>query len=84
MDRAAVVVYTAQGEVEEQQVRSFLEANGIPTWVRGEALRKTHGFLLDGLGEVQILVAPAHQHDARSLLERAERGELTLSEDHAD
>ncbi len=43
---------TVQGEFEEQALRTFLEANGIPTVVRGEALRKTHAFILDGLGAV--------------------------------
>jgi hypothetical protein len=76
-----VVVFTAQGEVEEQQVCHFLSAHGIPVEVRGEALRKTHAFVLDGLGEVEVLVPAEHEREARDLLARAERGELTLDED---
>ncbi len=79
----SVVVHTAQGEIEEQQVRSFLEAHGIPTSVWGEALRKTHGFILDGLGEVQILVAAEHAEAARQLLDAVERGEMHLDEDQS-
>jgi hypothetical protein len=78
MDTEPVVVATVQGEIEEQQVRAFLEAHGIPTLVRGEALRKTHAFILDGLGEVTILVAEEHAADARELLAAVDRGELTL------
>jgi len=79
-----VVVSTVQGQFAEGQVRAFLHANGIPTEVRGEALRMTHGISVDGLGAVQILV-PRYQADsARELLARADRGELRLGdEDHA-
>jgi hypothetical protein len=76
-----VVIFVAQGEPEEQQVRSFLAAHGITTWVRGEALRKTHSLTLDGLGEVEILVSAAAAADARRLLAEVERGEFMLGED---
>ena len=80
MSDETIVVFIAQGELEEQQIRSFLGAHGIPTWVRGEALRKTHAFLLDGLGQVEIMVAPDDEERARDLLARAERGELAIDE----
>ena len=73
-----VVIFRAQGEQEETQVRSFLLAHDIPTFVRGEALRKTHGLTLNGLGEVEILVAAEYAEEARRLLAAAERGDLTL------
>lgn len=76
-----IVVYVAQGEPEETQVRSFLSAHGIGTSTRGEALRKTHGLTLDGLGQVEILVAPDDAAEARALLEAAEQGDLALSEE---
>ena len=75
------VVTTVQGEVEEQQVRAFLEANGIPTVVRGEALRKTHAFVLDGLGAVEVMVAPEHAAAARDLLAKVDSGELELADE---
>jgi len=76
----AVVVYTAQGEIEETQIRSFLGAHDIPTFVQGEALRKTHGLTLDGLGAVEILVAAEHADEARRLLAAADRGDLALDD----
>ena len=76
-----ITVFLAQGEVEEAQVRLFLEAHGIPTAGRGEALRKTHGFVLDGLGEVHIQVASEHAERARELLAAVDRGELSLEAD---
>jgi hypothetical protein len=81
MEQEPVVVYAAQGELEEGQVRSFLLAHGIPTSTRGEALRKTHGFTLDGLGQVEILVAPEHAEEAQRLLADVERGEYTLDDE---
>jgi len=75
-----VVIFTAQGEVEETQVRSFLAAHDIPSFVQGEALRKTHGLTLNGLGAVEILVAAGHAAHARELLAQAERGELALDD----
>jgi len=75
-----ITVYTAQGEVDETQVRSFLEAHGIPTTSWGEALRKTHAFVLDGLGEVQVQVPAAHAEQARELLAAVDRGELELTD----
>ena len=80
MNGDLVVVFTAQGELEETQVRSFLAAHDIPTSTRGEALRHTHGLTLDGLGAVEIMVAAEHEATARLLLDQAERGELTLDE----
>ncbi len=81
MSESSVTVFVAQGEAEAQQVRGFLEAHGIPAAVRGEALRMTHAFTLDGLGRVEIQVPAAHEADARDLLARAERGELRLADD---
>ncbi len=80
MDPEPVVVFTAQGEFEETQVRSFLAAHDIPTSTRGEALRHTHGLTLDGLGAVEIMVAAEHEDEARRLLDQAERGEFSLDD----
>jgi hypothetical protein len=77
------VIFSAQGAPEEDQVRSFLAAHDIETATRGEALRKTHGLTLDGLGQVEILVAPEDADQARRLLAAVERGEFTL-DDHPE
>ncbi|HEY5618758.1 MAG TPA: hypothetical protein VIK60_12520 [Vicinamibacterales bacterium] len=76
-----VVVSTVQGQFAEQQVRAFLEAHGIATHVRGETLRTTHGIFIDGIGAVDILVAPDAADRARELLACADRGELALSDE---
>jgi hypothetical protein len=76
-----VVVSTVQGQFAEEQLRSFLEANGIHTEVRGETLRSTHGISIDGLGSVEILVSRAQEQDARALLVEAERGAFALTDE---
>lgn len=73
-----VVVTIVQGQFVEQQVRAFLEANGLTTQVRGETLRTTHGIAIDGLGAVEILVPSADAARARELLMHADRGDFAL------
>lgn len=75
-----VVVARVQGQFDEEQVRAFLAVNGIPTHVRGETVRTTYGISIDGLGLVEILVAPDAADLARDLLMRADRGEFTLAD----
>ena len=56
--RDLVEVWRTQGELNAQLTRSLLEANGISSMVTGESLRLTHGFTVDGLALVHILVRP--------------------------
>ena len=74
-------VFAANGEIQAQQVLAFLEAAGISGELRGEALRKTHGLTLDGLGMVEVLVAAVDEDRARALLASAEGGEFRLDDD---
>jgi Putative prokaryotic signal transducing protein len=75
-------VFVANGQLHAQQVRSFLEAEGVETVLRGESLSKTHGLTLDGLGEVEILVDAADEQRARALLDSADVGALRLGDDY--
>ena len=74
-------VFIANGEIQAQQVRAFLEAAGIPSQSRGESLRKTHGLTLDGLGRVEVIVADLDEARARALLASAEAGDFRLDDD---
>jgi hypothetical protein len=74
-------VFVANGQVQAHQVRGFLEAAGVPSTLRGESLSKTHGFTLDGLGRVDILVSEPDEARARALLASAEAGEFRLDEE---
>ena len=81
MDHNGRCVFVANGEIQAQQVRAFLEAAGIASVSSGESLRKTHGLTLDGLGMVEIFVAEADENRARALLASAETGEFRLDDD---
>ena len=76
-----IAVSTVQGQFAEEQVRAFLEAHGIPTQVRGETLRTTHGISIDGLGRVEILVPRDQADEARELLEQVKAGKFALVPD---
>ena len=76
-----VGVATVNGAIEEAQICSFLQGNGIPTKVRGEALRKTHGITVDGIGAAEIEVPAQFAQAARELIAMADRGELELADD---
>jgi hypothetical protein len=74
-----VPISTVQGMLEEGQIRSFLEANGIPTQVAREAVSEEPIALLrDGLGAARILVPRALAGTARDLLRKADKGDLKI------
>ena len=79
MDQDWPCVFVANGEIHAQQIRAFLEAAGIPSVSRGEALRNTHGLTLNGLGTVKIVVPAENADRARELLASAESGTFRLS-----
>lgn len=81
MSEPSRCVFVANGQIQAHQVRTFLEAAGIASVLRGESLTKTHGFTLDGLGKVEVLVAEADEERARILLASADAGEFRLDED---
>ena len=74
-------MFVASGEWQADQVRGFLTSAGIATIVRGESLRQTHGLTIDGLGAVEILVAPEDAERAAALLADADAGRLRLGDD---
>lgn len=62
-----VEIYRASGELEAQVIRSKLEAAGIRAIFQNESMG-TLGFVVNGLGEFRILVAPKDETRARALL----------------
>jgi len=63
------VVYTANGEMEAQGIKSMLEAAGIPVELRLEAALKLYAVTVNGLGAVRIAVPVARLDEARMLIE---------------
>lgn len=78
MDESWRCVFVASGDIEAEQVRGFLASAGIPSVARGEALRKTHGLTIDGLGRVEVVVAARDADQAKAILAAAEAGECRL------
>ena len=73
-------VFVASGQDEANQIMAFLKAAGIASALRGESTTKTHGFTVDGLGRLEVLVAESDEKQARALLASADAGEFQLSE----
>lgn len=74
-------VFVANGQDEANQIVAFLEAAGIASALRGESTTKTHGFTVDGLGRLEVLVTESDEQQARALLTSAAAGEFQLGED---
>jgi hypothetical protein len=81
MQDKPTLVATASGEIEAQQIKAFLESNGIRSTFFGESLRKTHGLTLAGLGRVEVHADEENVPRAKELLQTANAGELALAED---
>jgi hypothetical protein len=79
--RDEICVFRASGEIQAQQIQGFLAAAGIPSELRGESLRKTHGLTVDGLGMVEVVVSGNDEEQARALLASAEHGAFRLDDD---
>ena len=63
------VVFTANGEMEAQTVRSALVAAGIPAEIRMEAAQQLFAVTVDGLGAVKVVVPADCVDEARAILE---------------
>lgn len=50
-------VFTANGEIQAQQIRAFLEAAGISSELRGESLRNTHDIHVHSLPDDRPRIA---------------------------
>jgi hypothetical protein len=78
-DAAVVEVWRTWGEAEANIVKGLLESNGIPCAIQGESTRITHGFTLDGLAEVRILVREADRE--RALEAISQTGDMIVCPD---
>jgi hypothetical protein len=67
-----VVVFISQGPLAAEVAKSKLEAQGIPVMLRYQAIGRVLGLTVDGLGKVEVLVAPEHEAVAREVLEEVQ------------
>ena len=79
-----VPIKTVQGQLEVNQIRSFLESNGIPSEVQGESTRNIYGFTVDGLAAAQVLVPKEQSAAAIELLREADHGDLVIGAEESE
>lgn len=65
-----IVAYRAWGKIEAEIVKGRLESAGIPVLLDYESAGQAIGVIIDGLGEVRVLVPKARVQDARLALSR--------------
>ncbi|MCL2679563.1 MAG: DUF2007 domain-containing protein [Dehalococcoidia bacterium] len=68
MNEKLVSVYTARGEMEAQIILGLLETGGIRSLLQSSAARSVHA-LMDGVGEIKIMVAASDAEEARKIIE---------------
>ena len=61
-------VYTASGQLQAHIIKSRLESEGIPVFLRYDSGSTVFALTVDGLGEVEILVPRAYAPRAREIL----------------
>ena len=61
-------VYRASGEIEAQIIKSLLENYGIPCLLKSNAAPSVHMFVVDGMGEVKVMVWESMVGEARELI----------------
>ena len=66
---ALVKVYTAHGEMEAQVIRGLLESCGIRSLMQGNAALSMQPFVMDGMGEIKIMVTETQAEEARKIIE---------------
>lgn len=64
-----VSVYTAQGMLQAQVIKSKLDTVGIPCLLEYESYGQVLGLTVDGLGAVHVMVPRALEREARAALE---------------
>jgi hypothetical protein len=84
MEPKRVVVYTANGTLQAETIRLFLESEGVPATVSQESAGVTFGLTVGRLGEARVLVAAEDEQKAIELLDAMEEGEFILPGDDID
>ena len=63
-----VEVYQAAGELEAQVIKGLLESNGIRCFLKSHAAPSVHMFVVDGMGEVRVMVGESKAEEAKRLI----------------
>lgn len=71
-----ISVYFAQGRLEGEMIKIFLEANGIEAILTQEPAAAVYGISIGEMGIVEVLVSPEKEQEARVLLNDMENGKF--------
>jgi hypothetical protein len=63
-----VVLTRVQGEMTANVLKTHLESEGIPVLLQYESVGKVFGVMVDGLGEVSLLVPRQSLEEARGII----------------
>ncbi len=69
-----VTVYSAQGRLDAETIKAFLEAQGIPVYIDQDTLGLIYSFTVGDLGSVGIQVPAADAEKAKALLAEMDEG----------
>jgi hypothetical protein len=64
-----VVISKVQGQATADIIKSHLESEGIPVLLKYESSGAIYGILVDGVGEIRILVPKEFADEARHIIE---------------
>jgi hypothetical protein len=67
-----VVIKIVQGELMANIIKSHLESEGIPVFLKYESAGIIYGITADGIGEVRILVPQSCAEEAKKIIEPME------------
>lgn len=84
MQKKRVRVYTANGQLDADIVRAFLESMQIHAVTSRESLGSVYGFSVGPLGAVDIMVPEEEAAVAMEILRRMEEGEFEDNPDEED
>jgi len=68
MDEKWVFLMYAKNQVEASIIKEKLEAEGIPVFIKQEAIGKIYYLTVNGLGEIKILVPSSMKEKAKKIL----------------
>jgi hypothetical protein len=80
MQRKYEVVYSANGMLDAEMIRLFLEANGIEAFISQESAGITYGLTVGPLGQAKVYALAEQADEAIRILKEMDRGEFSLPE----
>jgi hypothetical protein len=74
-------VYTANGQLQAETIRIFLESFGIDARILQESAGAVYGLTVGPMGETQVIVPEEQAQNALELLAEMEKGDFEIKDD---